>query len=590
MYENFFGFKERPFQLVPNPAYLFLSRCHEEALAHLNYSVSQGDGFVEITGEVGTGKTTLCRVFLENLGNDTEAAYIFNPKLDAIQLLKAINDELGVNSEGKSIKKLIDRLNFFLMEKKAEGKKVILIIDEAQNLSKEVLEQLRLLSNLETNTAKLLQIILFGQPELRELLDSHELRQLAQRITLSYHLVPLNFKETGEYIEHRLRIASRKTGIRFTWAAIKAIYAYSGGTPRLINIACDRSILTAYGLNQYKITGKIAAASIRELAGRGDIRRRSLREGTAPLLIFSGLCAILLLLILYPVNYADFKEFFDKTENKTAAVLSKSQPLKKEIPVPPSTVPVKPDDSAVPETTEPRVSSDENTIADTETAEPASETTESLDEFLRNSEPRSSRTAALKVLLDLWDAEGVIKPYLESMEDDETFFRLGTTQNGLLLTRADGDIELVRKLNLPAIFVFHSSAGIPIGYLPLVRFNDTLMTFRDKNKSVKAESDEVELYWSGAVYIPWKNFFAYPGVIPRDASDDAVVTLKMLLRDIGFGDIEMNTAYDEQTKEAVEKIQEKHGLRVDGVVGPMTKIILYNEMKSLAIPHIGSEK
>ncbi len=590
MYENFFGFKERPFQLVPNPAYLFLSRCHEEALAHLNYAVSQGDGFVEITGEVGTGKTTLCRVFLENLGNDTEAAYIFNPKLDAIQLIKAINDELGVNSEGKSIKKLIDRLNFFLMEKKAEGKKVILVIDEAQNLSKEVLEQLRLLSNLETNTAKLLQIILFGQPELREMLDSHELRQLAQRITLSYHLVPLNFKETKEYIEHRLRIASRKTGIKFTWAALRAVYTYSGGTPRLINIACDRSILTAYGLNQYKVTGNIAAASIRELAGRGDVRRRSLREGNAPLLIFSGLCVLLLLLILYPVNYLDLMQLFDNTESKTATA-SKSHPSKKEIPVSSVPAPAKSDDSVVAETTEPRAGSDENTIADTEAAgpEPVAEAVESLDEFLRNSEPRASRTAALKVLLDLWDTEGVIKPYLENMEDDESFFRLGTTQNGLLLARADGDLELVRKLNLPAVLVFHSPAGIPIGYLPLVRFNDTLMTFRDKNKSVKTESDEVELYWSGAVYIPWKNFFAYPGVIPRDTSDDAVVTLKMLLRDIGFGDIEINTVYDDQAKEAVEKIQEKHGLRVDGVVGPLTKIILYNEMKSLAIPHIGSE-
>lgn len=586
MYENFFGFKERPFQLVPNPAYLFLSRCHEEALAHLNYAVSQGDGFVEITGEVGTGKTTLCRVFLENLGNDTDAAYIFNPKLDALQLLKAVNDELGINSEGKSIKKLIDRLNFFLMEKKAEGKKVILVIDEAQNLSKEVLEQLRLLSNLETNTSKLLQIILFGQPELREMLDSYELRQLAQRITLSYHLTPLNFKETKEYIEHRLRIASRKSGIKFTWSALRAVYIYSGGTPRLINIACDRSILTAYGLNRYKITGKIAAESIRELAGRGEVRGRSLREGTVPLLIFSGLCLLLFLLILYPVNLF---ERFGPSENKSLT-LSKSLPLKKEIP--PPTVPVKSNESALEETVEPKVGTDEDRVADTEKAnqETVAETVESLDEFLRNSDPRASRTAALKVLLELWDTEGIVKPYLENMEDEEAFFRIGTVQNGLLLARADGDLELVKKLNLPAIIGFHSPAGIPIGYLPLLRFNETMMTFRDKNKSVKAESDEVELYWSGAVYIPWKNFFAYPGVIPRDASDDAVVTLKMLLRDIGFGDIEINTVYDDPTKEAVEKIQEKHGLRVDGVVGPLTKIILYNEMKSLAIPHIGSEK
>jgi general secretion pathway protein A len=160
MYTSFFGLKERPFKLVPDPAYLFLSRSHEEALAHLSYAISQGDGFVEITGEVGTGKTTLCRVFLANLDQDTEAAYIFNPILNSIQLLKSINEEFGINSEADNTKELIDTLNAFLMEKKSQGKKVILLIDEAQNLSREVLEQLRLLSNLETDIYKLLQIIL----------------------------------------------------------------------------------------------------------------------------------------------------------------------------------------------------------------------------------------------------------------------------------------------------------------------------------------------------------------------------------------------------------------------------------------------
>ena len=210
MYKKFFGFKERPFKLVPNPAYLFLSRSNEEALAHLNFVISQGDGFVEITGEVGTGKTTLCRAFLESLDENTEAAYIFNPKLDSIQLLRAINDEFGINSDPDNTKDLIDTLNIFLMKKKAEGKNIIILIDEAQNLTDEVLEQLRLLSNLETTVDKLLQIILVGQPELGEMLDSHELRQLGQRITLSCHLVPLTYKETREYIKHRINIASQK--------------------------------------------------------------------------------------------------------------------------------------------------------------------------------------------------------------------------------------------------------------------------------------------------------------------------------------------------------------------------------------------
>jgi len=231
MYKNFFSFRERPFKLVPNPAYLFLSKSHEEVLAHLTYALIQGDGFVEITGEVGTGKTTLCRAFLENLENNTKAAYIFNPNLNSIQLLRAINDEFGIGSDGDNTKDLIDRLNSFLIAKKAEGKNVILIIDEAQNLTTKVLEQLRLLSNLETSQDKLIQIILVGQPELGEKLDSHELRQLDQRITLKCQLVPLSYKEVRGYIQHRINIASKKTVIQFAAAAYRSIYQYSRGIP-----------------------------------------------------------------------------------------------------------------------------------------------------------------------------------------------------------------------------------------------------------------------------------------------------------------------------------------------------------------------
>jgi len=200
MYNKFFGFKEKPFKLVPNPEYLFLSKSHEEALAHLSYAIYHGEGFVEIIGEVGTGKTTLCRVFLENLDKSIEAAYIFNPKLDALQLLKVINDEFGIDSSPDNTKDLIDILNSFLIEKKSSGQKVLVLIDEAQNLSLEVLEQLRLLSNLETTREKLLQIILVGQPELGEMLASHKLRQLGQRITINCQLTPLSYAETRDYI------------------------------------------------------------------------------------------------------------------------------------------------------------------------------------------------------------------------------------------------------------------------------------------------------------------------------------------------------------------------------------------------------
>ena len=298
MYENFFGFKEKPFKLVPNPDYLFLSKSHEEALAHLNYALSQGDGFVEITGEVGTGKTTLCRAFLENLDDDTVAAYIFNPTLGPKQLIRTICDELAIKCQPDNTKDLIDSLNNFLMRQKTLRNKVILLIDEAQNLSKNVLEQLRLLSNLETNKEKLLQIILVGQPELGDILDSHELRQLGQRITLRYRLSPLTARETVDYIQYRIDKASQKSGIKFDRPALRLIYRYSRGIPRIINIACDRVLLTAFGLGKYKITGSIARDAIRELKSRGTPGRYELVDWKK-ILGISAAAAVVLAAVIF---------------------------------------------------------------------------------------------------------------------------------------------------------------------------------------------------------------------------------------------------------------------------------------------------
>ncbi|RMF84810.1 MAG: AAA family ATPase, partial [Nitrospirae bacterium] len=270
MYKRFFDLTERPFKLVPNPAYLFLSRGHEEALAHLTYALSEGDGFVAITGEVGTGKTLLCRAFLEGLGDDVSVAYIFNPRLDGLELLRAIRDELGFEAPGESAQELIDGLNRFLIEERRAGRKVLLLIDEAQNLSPEVLEQLRLLSNLETRDAKLIQIVLVGQPELAEMLDTYELRQLAQRITLSCVLSPLDRRDARRYVEHRLRVASRGRPVPFTRGAHRVLYRYSGGVPRLLNIAADRALLAAYVAGRRRISGRLARRAVRELAAMGE--------------------------------------------------------------------------------------------------------------------------------------------------------------------------------------------------------------------------------------------------------------------------------------------------------------------------------
>ena len=336
MYNKFFGFKEKPFKLVPNPEYLFLSKSHEGALAHLTYAVSQGDGFVEMTGEVGTGKTTLCRVFLDGLDENIEAAYIFNPKLDALQLLKTINDEFNISSAPDNIKELIDILNLFLIEQKAAGKNIIVLIDEAQNLSKEVLEQLRLLSNLETTQDKLLQIILVGQPELGEMLGSHDLRQLGQRITIHCNLSPLSFQETTEYIRHRIALASHRAGPPFDRAAYRAIYKYSHGIPRLINIACDRVLLNAFSRNSYNVTGSIAKEAIKELTKMHDTQPSSSMQRKPAFTVFATILVVSLILLLH-FTFNDgpekqvVKEHVEQPQPAVAEVREPEQPAGEQV-------------------------------------------------------------------------------------------------------------------------------------------------------------------------------------------------------------------------------------------------------------------
>ena len=268
MYNDFFGFKSSPFTIAPDPRFLFMSERHRDALAHLLYGIGSGGGFVMLTGEVGTGKTTVCRCLLEQLSSDVRLAYILNPKLDAIELMATMCDELGIRYQPgeKSLKAFTDLLRDYLLANHKKGLNTVLMIDEAQNLSVEVMEQIRLLTNLETNDRKLLQIILIGQPELQELLAKKELRQLAQRITARYHLKPLNLNETASYIEHRLRIAGLQRPL-FKSAAVKKIHQASGGIPRLINVISDRSLLGAFVEKRNAVTEPIVRRAIPEVLG-----------------------------------------------------------------------------------------------------------------------------------------------------------------------------------------------------------------------------------------------------------------------------------------------------------------------------------
>jgi general secretion pathway protein A len=267
VYLEFYGLKQPPFDITPNPRFLFHSTKHREAFNHLLYGIRERKGFVQLTGEVGAGKTTLCRALLEQLDGNFSTALILNPVLSGDELMKAIATEFGLDVKGKDRLETLATISDFLLRQTLAGKETVLIVDEAQNLTEELLEQVRLISNIETDDRKLLQIVLMGQPELRERLNSHKLRQLRQRITVRYHLNPLTRAEVGQYIQHRITLAGSRIAPVFTRMAVWRIYGYSQGVPRLVNALCDKALLAGFVERSRRITYRMVGRAIRELEG-----------------------------------------------------------------------------------------------------------------------------------------------------------------------------------------------------------------------------------------------------------------------------------------------------------------------------------
>jgi len=308
MYTGFFGLTSPPFSIAPNPDFMYLSPRHTEALAHLRYGLGDAGGFVLLTGEVGTGKTTVSRTLLQELDAQTEVAFILNPTLSELELLAAICDELKIRYKktDASLKLLSDKITQRLQKNHEAGKKTILIIDEAQHLQPAVLEQLRLLTNLETNTKKLLQVILIGQPELQQLLQRNDLRQLAQRITARYHLLPLNYAEVQQYVRFRLQVAGCQRPV-FSDKAVKKLFELSGGIPRLLNLLADRALLAAYSQQKPLVDAvEVQRAATEILPAITPATKVRLPAWLWPLLVLSGIMfGYLLALQLLPLLRGD---------------------------------------------------------------------------------------------------------------------------------------------------------------------------------------------------------------------------------------------------------------------------------------------
>lgn len=575
MYEKFFGLKEKPFKLVPDPDYLFLSQTHEDAMAHLVYAVAQGEGFVEITGEVGTGKTTLCRAFLEKLDEKTAAAYIFNPVLEPLHLLKTVCQEFGLPAATDDTQELLSQLNAFLIEKKRQGGNVLLLIDEAQDLPREVLEQLRLLSNLETTKSKLLQIVMVGQPELTDLLNTRQLRQLRQRITLRWQLKPLALKDTIEYIRYRIQRAAELRPVEFSLSAMRSVYRYTKGIPRLINIVCDRALLVAYHANRKKISDGIVRRAIREL----DPRTRS-----RTLLKTAAACGVVLLAAVLLFYHRQLGPGFSD-ESPPASVQS-ALPAAPAEPVGSVTVPAS-SEPAVPTHNQVLDSPKAPEVPDEMTREPVD-----FESYLWRAEDLPDRREAFSTLMNLWETEFKSGPTLNDVADDAVFFQMAAQKSGFQLYSTEGALDIMRRLNLPVILEMSVPGVNYTVYLVLAGLENGRfwLSARDAEVRIPADERDLMLYWSGNGYIPWLNFYGISGTLPSDGSAESVRALKMLLKDIGFDGVDLNPEYDAATEAAVRSIQEKHGIPVDGVVGSMTKIAMYNEMKSFGMPHLAEQQ
>jgi general secretion pathway protein A len=553
MYTQFFGLREKPFTLSPDPKYLFLSDSHREALAHLLYGIEQGEGFIAVTGEVGTGKTTLCRTLLERLDPSTEVAFVFNPPLSGMELLQAIHHELGLLGGEATRQELTAELNQFLLEKKAQGKRVLLIVDEAQNLERDALEQVRLLGNLETNTAKLLQIILLGQPELDAKLESPDLRQLRQRITVRWRLAPLSAGEAREYIAHRLRVAGASKEI-FTELATREIHRRSRGIPRVINLLCDRALLAAFASQAQSIGLGLVSQVEREVAGppRGGSGFASWRDRFAvrpDLLLAALIGATALALAVGLALSTGVREWLRGDDDARTA-----------LPVQAEAEPAALRQDAA------RAGS----LPDVSAAPPTNSRVE-LAALLARVSPAATGAAACDALLTAWGEPPTREEVLSLGQAQDRLRTRGFSVLALLST----DFDALRRIDRPALLTLLALDGAPRPVL-LERLDGNAAWLRGLPgvDSLRVPLAELASSWDRTAYVAWRNPSPLPELMARGDRGEAVVWLQQTLAQLGYFAGVANGEFDAPTARAVRAFQRASALAPDGAVGPFTQLLL----------------
>jgi len=515
MYQSYFGLAEEPFSIAPDPRYLYMSQRHQEALAHLLYGVNAGGGFVLLTGEVGAGKTTVCRCLLEQIPESCDVAYIFNPKLTVGELLSTICAEFGITCPpgNTSVKVYIDCINAYLLDAHARGRHTVLIIDEAQNLSADVLEQLRLLTNLETNQRKLLQIILLGQPELAAMLERPELRQLAQRIIARYHLGPLGKQEVAAYVQHRLVVAGAPR-LLFPAALMGQLYRLSGGIPRIINVLCDRALLGTYAQNKEKVDRATLKQAAREAFHNPMAQRSMMRPLLAGLLLA---CTVLAATLYQPAAQ-----------------------------------------------TPPQAKAEVKTVA----PKPAAALPDAL-EWPATYPLSHSQEMAYAALFKAWGAD-----YRGTDLGGESECRQAEAI-GLRCLTARGGLDELRQLNLPAVLLMQDKQGQKFN-ATLTRLDERSATLAVGDETKKVSLGAIAEQWSGHYTLLWRMPpVANKKLRPGDRGPDVGWLGKQLAQlDGKAAETTRDQVFDEAMMRQVKQFQLAQGLIPDGSVGPQTMMHL----------------
>lgn len=535
MYCKYFDFTEKPFTVTPNPRFVFLSKNHQEAFAHLIYGINGHAGFIELTGEIGTGKTTVLRSLLGQLDDKIyTTALIFNPCLSAIELLRSINREYGIAGDGLTDAELLQELNRFLVMEKRAGRTVVLVIDEAQNLEPSVLERIRLLSNLETDTDKLIQIVLAGQPELAQLLEKRELRQLSQRITVRYHLRSMDFADTRAYIRHRLTMAASGLAPNFMPAALRLIFRFSKGTPRLINILCDRALLIAYTEDCHHITVGMVRSAIREIT-REPTRRSRIVNWSLGVVVAAVIASSLVWVVQ---NGAGFRQ--RSIPGDKGAVTAES-----------------PDISAI-------------------------------KAGLAELPEKESFLSAFNPLAALWKTSAVnVYAGGEFGAVSEIARTVG------LRTMKVRDARMLLQMDLPAVLRIGMPFSGGVRFIAVTAMKGTRFSIEPAVTGRTAISaDALQTLCSGGGYVFWKDTGKFPVLPAVNARSPQIVTLQQILKKRRLYNTNPTGVYDRATIEGVKAFQRKYALDPDGKIGDNTLLYLYREagdVPRLARARVGGE-